>query len=233
MIGGSTWEGAHARHEATGLRRLFGSGAAAWPLVARAQQAAMPVIGFLRSTPAIGFGYIVDAFRQGLNDAGFVEGKNVAIEYRWADNQLDQLPGLAADLVRKQVAAIVGSGPVAARASKAASATTPVVFVIGSDPVRTGLVASLNRPGGNVTGISYMNAELSAERLGLLHDLLPGAARFGVLIDPANPSSQPILTDLQAAGSAIDRHIEAFTAANNRDIDRAFAALAQTRSLAC
>src|SRR5262245_47572001 len=205
-------------------------GAAAWPLAAEAQQAAMPVIGFLRSTPAIGFGYIVDAFRQGLNDAGFVEGKNVAIEYRWADNQLDQLPGLAADLVRKQVAAIVGSGPIAARASKDASATTPVVFVIGSDPVRTGLVASLNRPGGNVTGVVFTSVALAAKLLGMLHQLVPTGSVIAVLRDPNIPEFDVESRDLEEAGHAIGRQILMMSAANEREFQASFGRIAQAGS---
>jgi len=206
------------------------SGAAAWPVAARAQQAAMPVIGFLRSTPAVGFGYIVDAFRQGLNDVGFVEGKNVAIEYRWADNQLDQLPGLAADLVRKQVAAIVGSGPIAAAASKAASANTPVVFVIGSDPVRTGLVASLNRPGGNVTGVVFTSVALAAKLLGMLHQLVPTASVIAVLRDPNIPEFEVESRDLEEAGHAIGRQILMVNAANEREFQASFARIAQAGS---
>jgi putative tryptophan/tyrosine transport system substrate-binding protein len=158
-------------------RRKFlatlGGAAAAWPLAARAQQPAMPVVGFLRSTPATGFAYIVDPFRQGLNDAGFVEGKNVAIEYRWADNQEDRLPGLAADLLRRQVVAIVGAGVPAALAGKAATVTTPIVFVIGADPARVGLVASINRPGGNITGVVFSVNLLAAKLLGMLHGWFP------------------------------------------------------------
>jgi ABC-type uncharacterized transport system substrate-binding protein len=209
---------------------LLGGAAVARPIVARAQQAAMPVIGFLRSTPAIGFGYIVDAFRQGLNDAGFVEGKNVAIEYRWADNQLDQLPGLAADLVRKQVAAIVGSGPAAARASKAASATTPVVFVIGSDPVRTGLVASLNRPGGNVTGVVFISVALAAKLLGMLDHLVPTASVIAVLRDPNIPEFEAESRALEEAGHDIGRQILMISAANEREFQASFARIAQSGS---
>jgi ABC-type uncharacterized transport system substrate-binding protein len=157
------------------LHLLIGA-TAAWPLAARAQQLAMPVVGFLRSTPAAGFEYLVNALRQGLNDAGFVEGRNVAVGYRWADNQPDRLLGLAADLVSRQVAAIVASGPGAVQAAKAAATTTPIIFVIGADPVRTGLVANLNRPGGNTTGVVFTLVDLAAKLLGLLHELVPKAS---------------------------------------------------------
>ena len=206
---------------------LLGGAAAAWPLVAGAQQPAMPVIGFLRSTPATGFAYIVDAFRQGLNDAGFVEGKNVAIEYRWADNQLDQLPELAADLIRKQVAAIVGSGPAAAQAIKVASTTTSVVFVVGSDPVRTGLVASLNRPGGNITGVVFTSVALAAKLLGILHHLVPNASIIAALRDPNTPEFEAKSRDLEEAAHAIGRQILMVNVANEREFHAAFAKVAQ------
>ena len=204
---------------------LFGC-ATAWPLVARAQQPAMPVVGFLRSTPATGFAYIVDHFRQGLNDAGFVEGKNVAIEYRWADNQQDRLPELAADLMRRQVAAIVGAGVPAARAGKAATATTPIVFVIGADPVRVGLVASINRPGGNITGVVF-SVELVAKLLGMLHELVPKASIIAVLRDPNRPDVESQSRDLEEAARAIGRQILMVNAANEREFHAAFAKVVQ------
>ena len=205
---------------------LIGGAAATWPLAARAQQGAMPVVGFLRSTPATGFAYIVDHFRQGLNDAGFVEGKNVAIEYRWADNQQDRLPGLAADLMRRQVAAIVGAGVPAARAGKAATATTPIVFVIGADPVRVGLVASINRPGGNITGVVF-SVELVAKLLGMLHELVPKASIIAVLRDPNRPDVESQSRDLEEAARAIGRQILMVNAANEREFHAAFAKVVQ------
>jgi putative ABC transport system substrate-binding protein len=210
-------------------RRKFlatlGCVAAAWPLAARAQQPAMPVIGFLRSTPATGFAYTVDPFRRGLNDAGFVEGKNVAIEYRWADNQQDRLPGLAADLMRRQVAAIVGAGVPAAQAGKAATATTPIVFVIGADPVRVGLVASINRPGGNITGVVFSVA-LVAKLLGMLHELVPKASIIAALRDPNNAEFGQS-RDLEEAARAIGRQILMVNAANEREFHAAFAKVVQ------
>jgi putative tryptophan/tyrosine transport system substrate-binding protein len=206
---------------------LLGGAAATWPLAARAQQAAMPVIGFLRSTPATGFAYTVDPFRQGLNDAGFVEGKNVAIEYRWADNQQDRLPGLVADLLRRQVAAIVGAGVPAAQAGKAATATTPIVFVIGADPVRVGLVASINRPGGNITGVVFSVAPLVAKLLGMLHELVPRASIIAVLRDPNGPNFESQSRDLEEAARAIGPQILMVNAANEREFHAAFANVVQ------
>jgi putative tryptophan/tyrosine transport system substrate-binding protein len=205
---------------------LLGGAAVSWPLAARAQQA-MPVIGFLRSTPATGFAYIVDPFRQGLNDAGFVEGKNVAIEYRWADNQQDRLPGLAADLLRRQVAAIVGAGVPAAQAGKAATATTPTVFVIGADPVRVGLVASINRPGGNITGVVFSVVPLAAKLLGMLDELVPKASIIAVLRDPNGPDVESQSRDLEEAGRAIGRQILMVNAANESELHAAFAKVMQ------
>src|SRR5262245_24547039 len=166
--------------------KVIAGSIAAWPLAARAQQQAMPVIGFLRVTSASDSTHLVAAFQQGLKQTGFVEGQNVAIEYRWADGQNDRLPGLAADLVRRQAAVIVGHS-ITVQAAKAASTTTPIIFVVGSDPVRTGLVTSLNRPGGNVTGVTFTTVDVTAKRLGQLHEVVPKAELIGVLLDPNTP----------------------------------------------
>ena len=186
----------------------------------------MPVIGFLRSTTASGSAHLVNAFRQGLNEAGFVEGQNVAIEYRWANDQHDRLPGLAADLVRRQVAVIVGSA-IPAKVAMAATSGTPIVFVAGIDPVKAGLVPSLNRPGGNVTGVVFDTVELAAKRLGLLHELIPKAAVVAVLIDPDLPNVETELKDAVEAGRAIERQILIVKVANEREINSAFATVIQ------
>jgi putative ABC transport system substrate-binding protein len=213
---------------------LLGGAAAApilSPRAARAQQPAMPVVGYLYVGSPEPSANQVAAFRKGLSETGYVEGRNVAIEFRWAHNEIDRLPELAADLVRRRVAVIATPGNVApALAAKAATTTIPIVFSGGADPIQAGLVASLNRPGGNVTGINSMGTELGAKRLGLLHELLPGAARFAVLVNPNGSAPELQIKDAQAAASAIGRPIEVLTAGTNRDIDAAFASLAQQRA---
>jgi putative tryptophan/tyrosine transport system substrate-binding protein len=209
-------------------RREFIAGlgsAAAWPVVARAQQPA--VVGFLfNGSPEVGAPSVA-AFRKGLSETGYVEGQNVTIEYRWARIERERLPELAADLVRRGVAVIAAQGPAAAHAAKAATTTIPIVFTAAGDPVRLGLVASLNRPSGNITGVSNMNADLTEKRLGLLHDLLPGAARFAVLIDSHSPNAQALAQDAQDAAAAIGMQMEVLNVGNSRDIDVAFATVSQ------
>jgi putative ABC transport system substrate-binding protein len=205
-------------------------GTAAWPLVARAQQQ-VPVVGYLFRGSREQTVNILAAFRKGLGETGFAEGRNVAIEYRFAEGHADRLPALAADLVRQKVAVIATPGGKATvLAAKAATATIPIVFEIGSDPVEDGLVASFNRPGGNVTGVTAINAELNGKRLGLLCELVPKAARIGVLVDPdsANASANSI-ADMQASAAAIGRQIEFFFARTIHDIEGVFASLAQKR----
>jgi ABC-type uncharacterized transport system substrate-binding protein len=201
-------------------------GAAAWPLAAQAQQPAMPVVGFLRSTPSAPFMHFVAAFQQGLRDEGFIEGQNVSIEYRWADNQLDRLPGLAADLVRRQVAVIVANTP-AAEAAKAATHTIPIIFVTGEDPVTIGLVDSLNRPSGNLTGVVFFaSGHLGTKRVELLHELVPKGAVIAVLMDP-NFAAE--LTAVEEAGRVLGRQLFVIVmkAATERELDAAFAAIVQ------
>src|SRR5215468_8404679 len=205
--------------------------AAAWPLAARARQPSMSVIGFLSSASPNLSGYAIRlrAFREGLKEAGYVEGENVEAEYRWAEGQNDRLPVLAAELVHRQVAMIVAAGGTAsAVAAKAATATIPIVFGVGVDPVKVGLVASLNRPGGNLTGVTNLNAELGPKRLELLHELLPRATIFAVLVDPTSPAlAEGFSRDLQAAARALGVRLHVLHATSERDFDAVFATVAQ------
>jgi ABC-type uncharacterized transport system substrate-binding protein len=211
---------------------LLGGAAAGWPIMARAQQSSLPVIGLLVAGTPEAFAPLIAAFRKGLNETGFVEGQSVAIEYRWANNENNRLPELAADLVRRRVAVIVTPvSTAAALAAKAATTTIPVVFSAGADPVQAGLVASLNRPGGNFTGVHFLAAALGAKRLGLLHELRPEAARFALLVNPNNPvTAETMIKDVTAAAATIGRQIEIITAGSYREIDTAFATLVQKRA---
>jgi len=217
-------------------RRQFisalGGAATAWPLAARAQQPAMPVIGFLNGGSADGSERYGAAFRKGLNEVGYVEGQNVTVEYHWLKGQYDSLPALMTDLVRRQVAVIATpfSTP-AARAAKAATATIPIVFGVAEDPVRLGLVASLARPGGNVTGINNFSQEVTAKRLRLLHDLVPKAVQIAVLVDPANAATtEPTLQEAQEAAPIIGLEIQILKATTIGEIDTAFADISRARS---
>ena len=212
-------------------RREFIAGlgsVAAWPVVARAQQAGMPVIGFLDPTSPDGLQDQLRAFRQGLKEAGYVEGENVAISFRWAENQIDRLPELTAELVRRQVAVIAAVSN-AAFVAKEATRTIPIVFIVADDPTRLGLVASLPRPGGNLTGINFLNAKLTAKRLELLHELVPAATRVAVLVRPTDSSMETPLRDMDLAARALGLQVRVFNASNSREIDTAFETFARER----
>ena len=206
-------------------------GAAAWPLAVRAQQAAMPVVGFLNPTSLDGMSDRLRAFREGLKETGFADGENVAIEQRWAEGQFDRLPALAAELVRRQVAVIAATGgPTAALAAKAATTTIPIVFGIADDPVKLGLVANLARPGGNLTGINFFNAELAAKRLELLRELVPGAARVALLVNPGDAArAESTVRDISTAARTMGLQVQVLNADTSGEIDAAFAVLARER----
>jgi putative ABC transport system substrate-binding protein len=209
---------------------LLGGAAVVWPVAARAQQPTMPVIGFLDPTSSDYNADRLRAFRQGLKDTGYVEGENVEIEYRWAEGQVDRLPTLAAELVRRQVSVIAAFSAPAALAAKAATPSIPIVFIVPEDPVRLGLVASLARPGGNLTGFNIFNEELAAKRLELLRELVPGATRVAVLVDPTNAlASESTLKDVEAAARSMGLQIQVLEASTSREINVAFATFVRER----
>jgi putative ABC transport system substrate-binding protein len=210
---------------------LVGGAAATWPLAARAQQPALPVIGFLNSASPDTTTASVAAFRQGLAATGTIEDQNASIEYRWAEGRYDRLPALAADLVRRKVAVIATtSGIPPALAAKAATTTIPIVFTVGVDPVEIGLVASLNRPGGNLTGVSILNVELAPKRLELLHEVVPTTTLIALLVNPANPNAETLSRDLQAAARTLGLQLHVLRASTERDFDTVFATLLQLRA---
>ena len=209
---------------------LVGGATVAWPLAARTQQRAMPVIGFLGGGSADAFAHVVAAFHQGLNETGFIEGRNVAVEYRWAEGQYDRLPALAAELIGRPVVVIVATGgDVGVRAAKTATTTIPIVFTSGSDPVAAGFVSSLNRPGSNVTGVSLFVSLLEVKKLDLLRELVPTAAVIGFLLNPNNPRVDVDTADMQAAARAVGKQLIILKAGRERDFDAVFANLAQQR----
>jgi putative ABC transport system substrate-binding protein len=214
-----------------GRREFLGllGGAAAWPLVARAQQPAMPVIGFLNSGSPDGYVPMLAGFRQGLKETGYIESQNIAIEYRWLEGQYDRAPSVAAELVRRQVAVIVANTP-GNLAAKAATATIPIVFSTGGDPVQMGLVASLGRPGGNVTGVTQLNQEVAAKRLELAHELVPTATTIALDVNRTSPNSGPQTKDLQAAARVLGVQLHVLHASTDRDFDTVFATLVQLRA---
>jgi putative ABC transport system substrate-binding protein len=208
---------------------LVGNAAAAWPFAADAQQPTIPIVGFLNSASPARWTAFVAAFRQGLSEIGYVEDRNVAIEYRWANEQYDRLPALAADLVRRQATVIVAN-QVSAEAAKAATTTIPIVFTTGADPVQQGLVASLNQPGGNLTGVTTLNVELLSKRLELLRELSPAATVIAILINPASPSAETLSTDAQAAARALGLRLQILQASAERDFESVFTNLAQLQA---
>jgi putative ABC transport system substrate-binding protein len=212
---------------------LLGGAAAAWPLAARAQQPGMPVVGFLGPASADGYVSYIEGFRQGLSAAGFVEGRNVAVQYHWADNQLDRLPALAAELVARRVTVIAtGGASAAALAAKAATSSIPIVFAIGADPVKFGLVVSMNRPGGNVTGVSFLANTLVAKQLQLLQSLLPAPGVIGVLVNPGNPNAVSDSTQAQAAATSLRLKVRVVHTVAERDFDAAFDDLGRAQASA-
>jgi putative tryptophan/tyrosine transport system substrate-binding protein len=212
--------------------KVIGGGAAAWPLVARAQQPVIPVVGFLHPGSAETSASQLAAFRKGLGEVGYAEGRNVAIEFRWAHGDYSRLAELATELVQHRVAVIVTPiGTATALAAKAATTTIPIVFSAGTDPVQAGIVASLSRPGGNVTGVNYMAAELGAKRLGVLHEMAPGATRIGLLVNRSNPiSADSVIKDIERAASATGQHIDIHNAGTSSEIETAFTAFVQNRT---
>ena len=200
---------------------------AAWPLAARAQQSALPVVGFLHAASRDPLVHLATAFRGGLSEAGYVADRNVTVEYRWADGEYDRLPELAADLVRRRVAVLFASGPPAALAAKAVAAGTPLVFVQGVDPVALGFAESLNRPGGNATGVYLFTTALEAKKVALLHELVPKATVIGAIVNSASPNAELVTHGLQTAAGALRLEIYIAPASNERDIDTAFATIAQ------